>query len=33
MDGFEYIEHWYEQLRLFYAAAAKHGNAVLLAIV
>jgi hypothetical protein len=33
MDGFEYIEHWYEQLRLFYAAAAKRGNAVLLAIV
>jgi Domain of unknown function (DUF1877) len=33
MDGFEYIEHWYGQLREFYAHAAKNGNAVLLAIV
>jgi Domain of unknown function (DUF1877) len=33
MDGFEYIEHWYEQLRAFYAHAAKNGNAVLLAVV
>jgi len=33
MDGFEYIEHWYEQLRALYAHAAKNGNAVLLAIV
>ena len=33
MDGFEYIEHWYEQLRLFYETAAKRGNAVLLASV
>ena len=32
-DGFEYIEHWYEQLRQFYAAAARNGNAVLLAVV
>jgi hypothetical protein len=31
--GFEYIEHWYEQLRTFYAAAAQSGQAVLLAIV
>jgi hypothetical protein len=33
MDGFEYIEHWYGQLRAFYAHAAKNGNAVLLAVV
>jgi hypothetical protein len=32
-EGFEYIEHFYEQLRAFYAFAAKSGEAVLLAVV
>ncbi len=32
-EGFEYIAHWYEQLREFYRLAAEQGNAVLLAIV
>lgn len=32
-EGFEYIEHWYEQLRAFYASAAQSGQAVLLAVV
>lgn len=32
-EGFEYIAHWYEQLRTFYRSAAQQGNAVLLAII
>lgn len=33
LEGFDYIEHWYEQLRTFYRLAARDGSAVLLAIV
>lgn len=32
-EGFDYIEHYYDQLRAFYAFAAKSGQAVLLAVV
>jgi hypothetical protein len=32
-EGFDYIAHYYEQLRAFYGSAAQAGRAVLLAIV